>query len=158
MSERIFLGLGSNVGDRDEALRLAAEGVAQLPGTRIVGRSRTVATPALRWPGDDLPQEDFRNAVIEVATQLSPDLLFDGVKALEVRLGRVPTRPWGPRRIDIDILLWGSRVVETARLSIPHPRMHERLFVLEPLCGLAPEFVHPRLGLSVKQLLSRLGV
>lgn len=135
--ERVFLGLGSNLGDREENLRAALNGISALPGTRVVRVSTFRETPP--WGVTDQPA--FLNAVAEVRTALEPLPLLDAVKRIEVQLGRTPTFRWGPRLIDIDLLLYGEREANEERLVLPHPQILERAFVWEPLAEIAPEAV-----------------
>lgn len=133
--DRVFLGLGSNEGDREENLRGALNRIAGLPGTQVVRVSRFHETPP--WGVTDQPA--FLNAVAEVRTTLEPEALLRAVKEIERELGRVPTFRWGPRRIDVDLLLHGDRQVRTPELTLPHPFILERPFVREPLAEIAPE-------------------
>ena len=134
---RVFLGLGSNLGDREEALRGAVERIGALPGTEVVRVSGFVESPP--WGVEDQPS--FLNGVAEIRTGLTPEELLAAVKEIERELGRVPSRRWGPRRIDIDLLLYGSERREGAKLTLPHPYILNRAFVREPLAEIAPEVV-----------------
>jgi 2-amino-4-hydroxy-6-hydroxymethyldihydropteridine diphosphokinase len=140
-----YLGLGSNLGDRqanlDRALALLSERL------RLVKISSIYDSE----PVGDIEQPRFLNLVCEVNTFLSPQGLLALAKGIEARMGR--TGPTGaPRIIDIDILFYADQVVETPELTIPHPRLHQRAFVLVPLMEIAPELVHPVNGKTIKQL------
>lgn len=148
---RVFIGLGSNVGERLGLLRSAAEALGALPGTRVVRRSPVYETSAV-----GPRQRDFLNAVVEVRTASAPAALLKALKGIERGLGRRRRKKWGPREIDLDILFYGRRRVRSGALSVPHPRLAERLFVLRPLADLAPGFKHPVSKASVRTLLGRL--
>lgn len=133
---RAFLALGGNLGDRIAALHQAARRISELPGTRIVAHSRIYETPP--WGKTD--QAPFANAVLAIHTTLSPEALLDAGLAIEAAMGRERRERWGPRLIDIDLLALGSERRATARLTLPHPAMAERAFVLVPLLDVAPDF------------------
>lgn len=133
--ERVFLGLGSNLGEREATLEAALERIGALPGTRLVRRSRFYETPP--WGVTDQPP--FLNAVVELRTGLEPEALLAAVKQVERDLGREPTYRWGPRIIDVDLLVYGNRVVQTPKLTLPHPQILARPFVCDPLEEIAPE-------------------
>src|SRR5689334_17878930 len=123
--ERVFIGLGSNLGRREENVGAALNRIGALAGTEVVRVSRLVETAP--WGVEEQPR--FINAVAELRTALSPEALLDAAKAIERDLGRVPTFRWGPRLIDIDLLLYGARRMDTPELKLPHPRILERPFV-----------------------------
>ena len=131
MSERIYLGLGSNLGDR---LANLAEAVRALEerGVRTLRSSRVYETDAVGGP----PQPRYLNAVIEVAADLEPAALLHACLEVEDQLGRERAERWGPRVIDVDLLTYGDREIDEPSLTLPHPRMHERAFVLVPLLEL----------------------
>lgn len=131
MSERIYLGLGSNVGDRLASLSRAVEALGER-GVRVLRSSRVYETA----PVGGRPQPDYLNAVVEVETDLEPRDLLRACLEVETELGRVRGERWGPRTIDIDLLACGEREISEPDLTIPHPRMHERAFVLVPLLEL----------------------
>jgi 2-amino-4-hydroxy-6-hydroxymethyldihydropteridine diphosphokinase len=140
----VYLGLGSNIGDREGHLRAAIE---RLEGVRRV--SPIYETE----PVDYAEQGWFLNLVVEAETNVFPMQLLARTARIERELGRVRRIAKGPRTIDIDILLYGNRVVESERLVIPHARMAERRFVLAPLADLSPELRHPVLGKTIRELL-----
>ena len=149
-----YVALGSNLGDRDAHLAFAVRRLETLPGTSVVARS-TVYESAPVGPGS---QPDYLNAVVALETRLAPDLLLEGLHGIEAAAGRVRAGAprWGPRPLDLDLLLYSDRCVETEDLTLPHPRLHERGFVLAPLRELAAELVHPRLGRSIAALAEEL--
>ncbi len=150
---RAYIALGSNLGDRALAI---ARATAQLADEELsVTRSAPIyQTAPVGPPG----QPEYYNTVVEVETTKTPDALLDHVKRLEKALGRTESVRWGPRVIDLDILLYGGDVLRGPRLVVPHPEMHHRAFVLVPLLDLAPELMVPGLGLSVRSLLADLSV
>ena len=144
------LGLGTNLGDRESNLRKALELLSAQPGVRLLRCSQVYETA----PWGMVDQPHFLNSVAEVATALAPDRLLDVCKGVERRMERQPGARWGPRLIDVDILLYGSVVVRQPRLEIPHPRLHIRAFALMPLAELVPDTVHPGLGKTIGELAS----
>lgn len=145
-----YLALGSNIGDRLANLRRAVAALS--PVVSVQAQSPVYETPA--WGYVD--QEPFLNMVLKAETVLAPAALLAHLKRLESELGRTPSFRWGPRLIDIDILLYDELVISTPELTIPHPRLPERAFVLVPLADLAPGLVHPVLGQPISELLAAL--
>ncbi|MDD7909393.1 MULTISPECIES: 2-amino-4-hydroxy-6-hydroxymethyldihydropteridine diphosphokinase [Pseudovibrio] len=128
------LGLGSNMGDTKSYIEAAISALSAFEGIEVVGRSSDYRTP----PWGPVPQDDYRNCCVTVKTHLSPKRLLEACLGIEKQLGRVRDERWGPRTIDIDVLLYGETRVEDDVLSVPHPRMMERAFVLVPLAEIWP--------------------
>ena len=145
----IYLALGSNIGDRAGNLRAAIESMSPA-GILVLRRSPVYETEPVGFTN----QHWFLNMVVEAETALFPMQLLTRTGKIERALGRVRAMPNGPRTIDIDILLYGNAVVRASRLEIPHPRMHERRFVLAPLADLAPDFRHPITRQTVREMLN----
>ncbi len=148
---RAFLGLGANLGDRARSLAAAVERLASGRGLRVVRRSRVYESPA--WGKTDQPP--FLNQVIEVETALSPRALLRRCQEVEQALGRVRAERWGPRTIDVDVLLYGDLVAEAPGLVVPHAEIRRRAFVLAPLAEIAPGLRLPT-GEAVEALLAAL--
>jgi 2-amino-4-hydroxy-6-hydroxymethyldihydropteridine diphosphokinase len=144
----IYLALGSNIGDRSSNLQAGIQSVSAA-GVRILRESPIYETEPVGFTA----QRWFLNMVVEAETALFPLQLLTRTGKIERALGRMRTTLNGPRTIDIDILLYGNAVVRTPQLEIPHPRMHERRFVLAPLADLAPGLRHPVLRQTMRQLL-----
>jgi 2-amino-4-hydroxy-6-hydroxymethyldihydropteridine diphosphokinase len=147
-----FVGIGSNLGDpaaqcRDAFRRIGATSETGLLRCSSLYRTEPVGPEDQPW---------FINAVAEIRTGLRPRSLFAALKGIEREMGRTDGPRWGPRVIDLDLLLYGQEVVADDDLVIPHPEMHRRRFVLEPLCELASYVIHPAFGVSIRGLLDRL--
>lgn len=135
-----YVGLGGNLGDVAETLRRAAEALAKLPETRLSRASRIYRNPPLGPPD----QPDYRNAVVKLTTELDAEALLDALQAIETEFGRVREGDrWGPRTLDLDLLLYGETVCATERLTLPHPGLRERAFVLYPLAEIDSDLVLP---------------
>lgn len=150
MSAIIYLGLGSNLGDRAAYLQSA---IQELP-PKIIVITKSPIYQTQPWGYSE--QEDFLNQVIQGETELQPYELLAYIKALEIWLGRTPTFQNGPRQIDIDILFYDDQILQSPDLNIPHSHLHERAFCLVPLADIAPDLVHPSLNQSVKEILTNL--
>jgi 2-amino-4-hydroxy-6-hydroxymethyldihydropteridine diphosphokinase len=151
MPHRVYIGIGSNLGDRKANALEAVDRVSKLPDTKIVRASSLYESEPL---GD--AKTWFVNSAIEIETELGAEALLKRLKAIEDAMGRkrVKGKRWGSRIIDLDILLCDHATVESRGLRIPHPEMHKRRFVLLPLAELAPHVVHPHLGQSISALLA----
>jgi 2-amino-4-hydroxy-6-hydroxymethyldihydropteridine diphosphokinase len=146
-----FVGIGSNLGDRETHLRTALEALAAEDGIDVVAVSRLRETE----PVGPVEQEPFLNGAVQVATELPPRELLARLLNVEERLGRVRRERFGPRTIDLDLLVYGDEIVDEPGLTLPHPRLHERRFAVEPLAELAPALIVPGRG-PVSALLAEL--
>jgi len=146
----VYISLGSNVGDRSANLRGTTERLGE------VGLVKAKSGFYETEPVELRDQPWFLNSVVALVTNLTPVELLKKVLAIEHEMGRIRTRDKGPRSIDIDILLFGDQLIEERGLKIPHPAMHQRRFVLEPLAEIAPEVVHPQLRKTARELLAAL--
>ncbi|MFP5213774.1 MAG: 2-amino-4-hydroxy-6-hydroxymethyldihydropteridine diphosphokinase [Acidobacteriota bacterium] len=148
--EQVLIGFGSNMGDSVRICREAVEMFRRHPLIEVLRVSSLYRTKPVGF----IDQPWFINGAIACETKLEPEELLDVTLGIERDFGRVREIHWGPRTLDLDILLFGSRLMDLPRLTLPHPRLHERLFVLAPLSEIAPEHVHPSLGLTVRELLA----
>jgi len=145
----VLLAFGANLGDPYSQILDAWNRIGRIPGVQCQNLSSFRLTKPVGGPEN---QPDFLNGAGLVDTTLSPEQLLDEIMKIESAMGRKRTEHWGPRTIDIDILLFGDLVIQTERLTIPHPRMHERSFVLDPAAEIVPEMIHPILGKSVFEM------
>ena len=148
---RTYIGLGSNLQEPLKQIQQAFRSLAMLPGSCLVGRSRTYISDPVGPP--DQPR--FVNAAAALDTRLGPDKLLAALQGIEQRQGRVRSEHWGPRTLDLDLLVYGDRVIDGPHLQVPHPQLHRRAFVLVPLCDLDPTLEIPGRG-RADVLLARL--
>jgi 2-amino-4-hydroxy-6-hydroxymethyldihydropteridine diphosphokinase len=146
MEKVVYLSLGSNLGNPEKQLRAAIQALASL------GQVTKVSSFYETEPVEQIAQPWFTNCAVELQTEKMPRQLLAAILKLEEAMGRRRTQDKGPRIIDIDILLFGNSIVQALGLSIPHPAMHQRRFVLEPLAEIAPEVRHPRLKRTIREL------
>jgi 2-amino-4-hydroxy-6-hydroxymethyldihydropteridine diphosphokinase len=151
VSKSAFVGIGSNLGDREGNFRQAVELLSAEDGIDVVAVSEVRETD----PVGPVEQGPFLNGAVRIETDLAPRELLERLLAVEERLGRVRRERWGPRTIDLDLLLYGDDVVDEPGLTVPHPRLHERRFALEPLSDLAPSLEIPGKG-PISALLAEL--
>jgi len=153
MTHVAYIGLGANLGERKANILAAADLLRRVPGVGDVTLSSLYETEPVGGPAE---QRAYLNAAARVETDLSPSALLAVLLEIEARLGRQRAEKWGPRTIDLDILLFDDEVIATPELTIPHPLMHERRFVLEPLAEIAPDVIYPLRNMTIRQLLERL--
>ncbi len=146
-----YIALGANLGDRRANLESALAKLGASEGIAVTRISSFLENPAIGGPADSPP---FLNAAAELQTTLSPHELLHRLLDIEQELGRQRREKWGPRLIDLDLIFYGDQIISEPHLHIPHPLMHERRFVLKPLAEIAPNFVHPVLGKTVKDFLT----
>ena len=149
---KVYAGLGSNLGNKRENIIKAIDRLDACEGICVKEKSGFFNTTPVGGP----LQPDYVNCAIGMETEIEPQVLLEEFKKIEIGLGRKPGVRWGPRVVDLDILLYGNRIVDEHNLKIPHERMHERAFVLEPLCEISPDIKHPVSGISFSELLEKL--
>lgn len=145
------IALGSNLGDSAQILANAITVIDTVPSIRVTARSHFYKTAPV-----GPPQPDYINACITIETTLAPRDLLHQLLTIEGQFGRVRKERWGARSLDLDVLFYGDRIIEAPKLSVPHPRLHERPFVLTPLLDVAPQWHHPVLHKTVAQIFSQL--
>jgi len=148
-----YIGLGSNLGDRRGLIGQALSLLEACPEVELSGVSHLMTTAAVGGPSD---QDDFLNAVARITCRLSAEDLLKRLLEIEDRLGRRRVEKWGPRTIDLDILLFGDRIIDKKDLKVPHPLMSSRSFVMTPMVELAGDVVHPQLGKTMREILNLL--
>ena len=148
-----YIGLGSNLGDRRKLIGQALSFLEECPEVELSGVSRLRTTTAVGGPSG---QGDFLNAVARITCRMSAEDLLKRLLEIENRLGRKRLEKWGPREIDLDILLFGDRIIDKEELKVPHPLMSSRGFVMTPMVELAEEVVHPQLGKTMREILNLL--
>ncbi|MFH1305796.1 MAG: 2-amino-4-hydroxy-6-hydroxymethyldihydropteridine diphosphokinase [Candidatus Omnitrophota bacterium] len=153
MMYTVYLGIGSNIGDRRRRCEEAVERIDASGCMKVTASSALYLTRPVGGP----PQRDYINGVLKVETKTSLARLFNKLKNIEKDMGRAAAERDHPRVIDIDILLYGDMIVRTAEITVPHPRMHERGFVLRGFSEIAPEVIHPVLGKTMKRLFKECG-
>jgi 2-amino-4-hydroxy-6-hydroxymethyldihydropteridine diphosphokinase len=151
VDDAVYIGLGSNLGDREQKLLGALEALSRIDTVSVLQRSSLYQSAPV---GPSQPY--FLNAVVKVACDLAPPKLLSILKQIERDLGRKPGLRWGPRPMDLDILLWEGQVVAEPNLQVPHVSLHLRRFALEPLCEIEPNAWHPVLKITAREMLDRL--
>jgi 2-amino-4-hydroxy-6-hydroxymethyldihydropteridine diphosphokinase len=152
LTKSVFLGLGSNLGDREAHLDDAIAALCSNNSITLISRSEILETE----PVGITDQGKFLNAVVEIETTLTPQELMQVCLDIEIQEGRVRDEKWGPRTIDIDMLYYSDQLIQEEGLHVPHPEMQNRSFVLIPLVEIAPTMIHPTLGLTAEAMLHAL--
>ena len=145
-----YIALGSNLGDRERNIRSAVKKLGETDGVSVVKVSKLFDNPAVGGPENS---PNFLNAAARLETTLGSHALLHRLLEIERELGRQRREKWEPRLIDLDLILYGDQIISSQELVIPHPLMHERKFVLQPLAEIAPDIVHPTLQMTIAGLL-----
>jgi len=148
----IYIALGGNLGDVPTYFRASRNDIKQWRNTHVIASSLLYRTAPLGPPG----QADYYNAVMAIESALKPLDVLDHLQHIEAQHGRIRTEHWGPRTLDLDMIAMANDIIDTDRLTLPHPHMHKRQFVLRPLCDIAPNWQHPRLEKTARALLDAL--
>lgn len=156
MSRFAYIGVGSNLGKKRDNCETAVDKISSLADVKLIAVSKWREYNAITsHPGEEQPA--YINGAIKISTPLTPDDLFLRLKDIEHIMGRPKKyQKWSPRTIDLDILLYNNIVREIDSLRIPHPEIHKRVFVLEPLCDIEPRLIHPVIGRTIEQLLKEM--
>jgi 2-amino-4-hydroxy-6-hydroxymethyldihydropteridine diphosphokinase len=152
MGHIAYIGIGSNLGDKTDQCEKAISEILKVDRHKLLAKSSFFKTQPMGYTSQDC----FVNGVIKIETNLEPIDLLRTLKTIESNLGRLKTFRWGPRLIDLDILFFDEREIQTEELQVPHPLIHERQFVLIPLVEIDPGLIHPVLGKTVQELLENL--
>ena len=152
MGHIAYIGFGSNLGDKIACCEKAIAEILDLDNHKLLAKSSFYKTQPVGYRSQDW----FVNGVIKLESDLEPQDLFRALKEIESKLGRTETFQWGPREIDLDLLLYEDRAIQTDQLQVPHPRLQERQFVLIPLVEIAPCMIHPVLKKSIQELLKEI--
>ena len=152
-SHSVYIALGSNLGDRQANIAQALEQLRAHPQIKVLAVADLIATTAIGGPADS---PEYLNGAAHLETTLAPHALLEILLGIEAQLGRIRRQHWEPRLIDLDILFYDQQIIAAADLKVPHPLLHRRRFVLQPLEQLAPDLVHPILGQTITQLLRKL--
>lgn len=156
LSHIAYVGIGSNVGDKIKNCTDAIQAIHEHPACQVLRASSFYETEPLTLKGSG-PQGWYVNGVIQVKTRLNVVNFLQMILDLELKMGRVrPAEKWAPRVIDLDLLFFDDEIIKMKPLKVPHPELHRRRFVLEPLAEIDPDFIHPIKGISVRELLSKL--
>ncbi|MEN3042307.1 MAG: 2-amino-4-hydroxy-6-hydroxymethyldihydropteridine diphosphokinase [Fervidobacterium sp.] len=147
---KVYIGIGTNVGDKEANIQTAIHHLQKI--SRIINMSKIIET----LPYGKLDQPNFLNCIVEIDTDLSPDELLDQLLKIEQEMGRIRTEKWGPRIIDLDIIFYGNLVIKNKNLQVPHYDFENRIFFVQPMCELDPNFLHPLTKKSMKQIHRRL--
>jgi len=148
----VLVAMGGNIGNVRDCFTRARTDIEKFAETHLSGSSMLYCSPPLGPP----EQADYLNAMILLKTELAPLDLLRNLQSIEIRHGRIRTERWGPRTLDLDLIMYDHIILDTGKLTLPHPHMHKRIFVLQPMCELLPGWVHPGLGMSASAMLNSL--